>query len=959
MKSHRLRRFATTSLCFTLLAALGSAQESKARKQAEFLRKIARDLGFVSLAKDEVDRLKKESKESADTKSLLLLDIEITLIGAKRVVDREERRSLYKQVLDQVDEFTNKYKDDPEVLRARITLIEAAQEYGRFLSDAIEAALIEEPERAKTLETDAANLYRRGVDACDEVMKSLKASGGEDKVDYLKSWLFKGILLREHGRAIKKERVPLCGKARSVFEEMILKVGEESVIGQRGLFEMAQIDQVLGNNEAAAQAFQDCADSADKALTGDEAHLTGAAAELIQETMEEAYEKLTSTLFELGKGEEVLKAVAQYRERLKALGDAKPDARFGDMVLLTEARVFAESGDPAKLSKGLESARHINKQHPNDIVGLRAKSLLKDILNNAGAAVHGEDLFEIAKGDHQAKRFDDGIRGYKRAIAAMNAEEKAKIGLDTWYQMGLAFAAQDRFLEAILAMKKGLDLHPPQGEEQDASSIANTIKAAMNRLSQITGKDPAFASLENDVGEIVKKYGGKGSEAKLHWDTGRQRLDEKRYAEAADAYGKIAPDSIYYELGRARLASAWQLAAQPEKARQAITEYREWQKSKDAKIDNSLPTASTKLRNRQVANAECDFVEGYLLYLEANGVKGFAAKKDPTKLPAVVAKLSDYKQRYGKDAPVLTQRALDTLARAQAQMGDLEKAETTYRTLREYDEKSTYIPALLSMIFSAHANHVAEREKEFKAVKAQAGAKPEDVKASGAKLAAAQKAALTCGLDYAQNAAQPPFGTLYTALRYAEDLKDSESAIKLCNQIIKLYGTDPKEKDKVDRYVRLSLGNVMLQQQKFRDAYDLLIEAEKVSPKNTESTYKLKRAICRALGGWFETDPKTGKIIRVPGLDKPGEAYKKYWEEYKPFGLNKQRAPDYSLAWYEFYWEAYSFALAASAKDSAFQKDARSLYNIASANNEFGTLKNELGADGKALFDLFEANPPK
>ena len=956
--SSSLGRFVAVPLCLSLLVAATTAQDPKARKlqrDADFLRKVAKDLGFISLAKDEVDRMKAEQKDSPDFKTVLQLDVEISLIGAKRHPDREERRTLYKQVLDQLDAFITKYKDDVVALNAQLTMLDACYEYGRFLSDDIEVALAEAPDKVKKLEEDAANLFRRGVDACDGVMRQLKSAGGDKKIEYYISWLRKGILLREHARAVKKDRAVLAAQARATFEQLIFEVGEETALGLRALFEMSQISEVLGNLEEAITAYQETVDACYKSLTDEGVELKGNAAEIVVEMMEEAYDRLASSLFSQGKGEEVMKVINQYRERMKEL-NAEPDPRWGHMLFLTEARALAETGDPQKVGKALDQAREYNRKHPNDIVGLRAKQLIKEILSGANVTVSGDDLLEVAKGELQAKRYEDAVRGVKRALGAMTPEQLKASGLEAWGIMSSAFAAQERWLEATLALKQGLESFPPPADSETdvGSTYAERLTVLAKRLMAHTNKDATFAALEKEAGDLMVKYGGVKSEAKLAWEAGRTKLDEKKFAEAAEAFGKVPLTDVRGELARARQARAHQQADQVQKSRDAILQYREWLKTKDAKIDPNHPMGGQRIANRQLAQAECDFLEAYMLYQQGMGAKAFGGKKDPTKLPEVLAKLSDYKQRYEKIAPGSVELALDTLARVHAELGELDKAEEKFRSLAQLNPKSRLLASLSSRILAGHGASVKAAETELAALTKSGTAKPADVQVAQQKLHTVRKAALAAGMDYIKAAETPAYQTLYATLVNAQELRENDVAVEVGQKIISLYAESKENKANVDKWIRLIVGSVLLEKQDFKGAYEMLSVAEKANPTN----YSIKKKVCEALGGWQFKDER-GRISRIPGLDKPVEAYKKYWDEYKTYALSAQRnVTQFSLPWYRFHWEAYDLALAASRKDSKFAEDAKKLYGIAQSTDNFDTLKAKLGPEGVLIYEFFQANPP-
>src|SRR5690606_14945198 len=157
------------------------------------------------LAQAEVDRLQKDNKDAADFKRIVQLGIEISLIGARSRPDREERRTLFKDALDRSKDFIDRFSEEPVADQARLTMVEACYEYGRFLIDEIEIARQEAPERVKELEEQAIQVYRDGIEACEKVMARLAAGAKEDgsdaQRDYFRTWLLKAVLQREHARA--------------------------------------------------------------------------------------------------------------------------------------------------------------------------------------------------------------------------------------------------------------------------------------------------------------------------------------------------------------------------------------------------------------------------------------------------------------------------------------------------------------------------------------------------------------------------------------------------------------------------------------------------------------------------------------------------------------------------------------------------------------------------------------
>ena len=929
-----------------LLAAVPAplvAQDAKIERRAQFVRSLAKPpLAFISLAQDQVDEMMKNTRQADSFKIASQLKIEVALIGAKLLRDREQQRTHYKQALDSLEEFVSRYEGDPVALNARMTLTDACTEYGRFLIDELEMARLDNPARVPPLEEEAANVFRRGVDACNAAMKGLAEMAKKDDTKAIEHdivWLRKGILLREHGRAVKKERGPLCEQARNTLEELILKVGEETALGQKAFFEYAQIDEVLGNLEGAVRSYRDVIGAIYTAMTSDEIEFSPEVKELLVVMMEEAYHRLTDVLLQLGRGSEVLTTVADYREQMKKLG-AKEDDTHGHATLLNAARAKWESGEAAKVTEALAEAQKINDAHPGaDVVGLKAKKLIKDILAAQSSLVSGKLLFEVAVGDYQDKRYEAAIKGFKKALGQMSDQERQQYGLQAWTTMGRCFALQKRFLESVLSLKQGLETFGRKGGE-DTEQASRLLEAAVGGLRQTTSRDKAFDRLEQEATALVASYGGERSEAEHYWNQGRRQATERKYVDAAASYEKVPQGTAYFELAQARRVDALKRAGEIDQAKQQIATFRKY-------MEGNPKLEKPELEQfRRQALAEMDFQEADLLFDQAMGVVG--GKEDPTKLPDVINLLNDWRQKHGEVADYLTMRVLDQLGRAYAKIGQLAKAEQQYQAMYARDAKSGDIPRLGSVIFSAYLDRVRAGEVELGGeASAKKGSELDAVKK---KLRDARMQALAFGLDYAKKAPKPQYEILWNALAQADALQEWKSAQQLAEQILTEYGSDAEYTAKIDQWVKPVLGRILLEKGNYQQAYDMLLAAEKAQPKNLP----VKRLICLALGGWMSFDEK-GSVVEHPGLERYGEAYEKYFVEYRPYVVG--RTPDYSLDWYQFHWEAYYFANKASTKDSKYASYARTLFSKAQAFENFQALK-DLGDEGKRLFDMFTRLPP-
>ena len=393
---------------------------------------------------------------------------------------------MFKDALERSKEFIDRYPDEAVTEQARLTMVEACFEYGKFLLDEIEIALEEDPAKVKDLEDLAAGVYRDGADACDKIMEAnedaLERPGTKGYNDLYRAWFFKGLLLRENARAVKRDREPLAEFARDVLEEMIFEIGEDTFLGLRGFFEMSQIAEVLGDTDTAISDYKDTIDGIYTVLTSDELELDEATSEALINLLQEAYDRSAEALFLAGRVDEALEICNQFRAHLEEFGNEGVDAfdiahpTYGHPVFLTEARAMAESGDPDLVAKARTQAQRINAKHPNDMIGTKAKKVLKEILEIASENPDGALLFEVAKGEYQSREYETALMGCKRAYAAMSETQRSALGLALWTTMAKAFGLQRRYLEATLAACTGLERHG--GGADDPESTADVLEQA-------------------------------------------------------------------------------------------------------------------------------------------------------------------------------------------------------------------------------------------------------------------------------------------------------------------------------------------------------------------------------------------------------------------------------------------------------------------------------------------------
>jgi len=230
-----------------------------------------------------------------------------------------------------------------------------------------------------------------------------------------------------------------------------------------------------------------------------------------------------------------------------------------------------------------------------------------------------------------------------------------------------------------------------------------------------------------------------------------------------------------------------------------------------------------------------------------------------------------------------------------------------------------------------------------------------DAEISAAKLevAAARRQLTALGTDYINGAPKPQLAILVATMSNWAELKDWQRVNDVAKKTLAIYGdvSDEQEKRVVDLLVRPMVGEALLQQRRFQEANDMLVKAEAANP----TQWELKRQIARTLGGWFEFS-ETGAPVGEPGLDRPVDAYMKYYgHPTESYRASRPEVTKFSLEWYEFMWESFWFAKQAGAKDSKFLETAATFYRLAQSTNDFATLK-QFGAKGEELHRFFLFN---
>jgi tetratricopeptide (TPR) repeat protein len=245
-------------------------------RELEFVRALAERMRFIELAKEETERLAQEHRAAADQDRIAQLSVQISFYGAKARGDREVQRTLYKEAIEKSKELIERSSDAKVLLQARATLAEASREFGQFMIEELEVARETNPDAVKALEEEASEVFRAGIEACKKVKDELQSQRDPQKqIEFGLFWMRMGVLMREQGRAVKADRAVLVERAIGELTEMVLHFGEETAIGLKGLFEIAQCYEVLEDMAQAMDMYRSTMEQITTSLDDVELALSG------------------------------------------------------------------------------------------------------------------------------------------------------------------------------------------------------------------------------------------------------------------------------------------------------------------------------------------------------------------------------------------------------------------------------------------------------------------------------------------------------------------------------------------------------------------------------------------------------------------------------------------------------------------------------------------------------------
>ena len=919
------------------------AQSSEAKREIKFIKGLAKDWGFVQLAGDLLEDLRKKEQGDPDMLRLLAsVDAEVSFRGSKRIRDLDKREAELKKALEKFDNYLAQYGRDEASVEVLKSLAEVCEYYGNFLYQKMQ--LTKDPDKRKEDEAQALEVFIKGVKAANEsydIFEKIERGGNiQAKVGRALSGMRKAALMILWARTIERDRKIKADEALLFLEDMILDFGEETAVGVNCLLYMGEASDVLGRTDDAISYLKDTIVVVTERLMDQERPVSASTARLMWQILESGYQKLTDIRLRQGDIAGVIKAVKKYKRDQQKL-DAPTGARFGDLVLLNGAQAEYESGEAGSKDRVIEACKEVARRHPGDPTGLKARALLNDVLSGSSADVGADALFEAANGDYQEERYQKAIRGFKRVLRNLHKkEDKAKFGLKAYALMGMSFIRMERYLEAYYALYEGLDEYGNQADQRTRDLAISNLKRAAKAKRRLT-KDPFFDSLKDQADIMVSKFGTASDKNKISWDKAEEYRNTKKFDQAIENYRRIEKSFTYYELALVRIAISQYGRGDEAAAQRAFDAYYKF--TKDPLND---PTTSSGTQARASAMAEAKFYEGKMVANKAFGRDG--RKKEPKLLDAVVTAYRGFRDNYSAASDSLKISAASDLIRALVELEKLKDAEGEYRSLRAKYPENAQVSNLAKDLYMARKTSVEAMAEEVAKVD------PKDrraVESAQAQYRAEVDKALSFAKTYVKDELKPDFAILRSATKMAWAVQKWDDAEFFLKKTWGAWSSDKSKTKTMDIYVRPEMAEIKLKKGDFRGALaDIKTALEFAKGK---AKYKLYRFQAQALGGWAELDNR-GRLKIIYGRGEKGdfkEAYDILFQKYAP--LVKQKQPYmWTYEWYQWYFECMDMAFKTAKENSDFYGFAMRFYNKAKSVNDFATLR-KMGKKGETLFKLY------
>ncbi len=737
-------------------------------------------------------------------------------------------------------------------------------------------------------------------------------------------------------------------RAIVTLEGVALEAGEETWLGMFAAFAHAEVRARCRDGASSKldlDGFHGLAKGTHRKLLryqDGEVDLRHDWAQALFTLLEASYERIAAHQLAARQFGAVIETTAEYRRTLQPLVErsaglvdmSSPRGMsggecdvYGHSLYVSHALALAHAGDT---SAGLTLARAVAEVHPTDRVGGLARAAVAEIVDLMPLSEphDAQTLLIAAHGMHSRGQYHQSVQRCHRSLLASKGAGPSVLA--AYHQMGWSMLRQGGALEAVLAFQRGLSLAGRTAGKAAARQVAVALRLAVEHLRMQTRNDPFFDPvLRAACLDALAVTGDADDGLFAQLATGQARRGD--HLAAADDLQRINTGSPLHREAYFRAVESLWFAGRVPAAKSLLTA--------------SAGTASASATARE--RTAMALLEARLLSESAAGENDPNARR--ASFRHVLELLGGAELELQDAHPRLLAEVWGLRCQASLELGDLRSADSALDAL--YEHESTLVdPGYLGeRILSGWMDQLAAAGALKPALRAPIGPYINPPEASAVQQLRRQVADFA--IKHAARSETINRSSTLLVMQQLEALGDNEACAAFARLALE-RSANTEHQAEMEADLLPGLGAALLRMHRFEEAYDALIRAEKADPRN----YPVKRLICLALGGWREMASQ-GRMQTVTGLGRPGEAHDKYSNEYRVYGINRDRGVARGdLDWFEFQWECYYFAHCASVKDARYGRRAVQIYEEAKLRG-LPSLR-ERGERGKLLHSLFLGHPP-
>jgi len=573
----------------------------------------------------------------------------------------------------------------------------------------------------------------------------------------------------------------------------------------------------------------------------------------------------------------------------------------------------------------LTIAQSTKEANRGNSLQVRAQKLIKDIISQPGVEKSPDVLMDAAMGEYNEKNWSEAIDAFKEvldSIAKADAATRQRYGPDLLYYLGRSYRGEERYLEAALCFKEGLDnfLGDDAQNAQNAKGYLATIKTVSNKN---TREDAEFELLKKGAEQALIKHGAGDTVDALLFSRAEKARREKKYDEAIDLYKQVAAGSDYFEKALVSIGVCELRKGQPDAALIIFDGYLE-DYVPDPK--NAIAQSETRKTRRREAMASAEFYRGYIYFKR---VEKKPADPNWAKVPELLAKFYLDFPEQSRLAPA----TMRMVAMAHLELGDVPASRAVLDAMLELFPDNQVTGIIAIAIY-----------KKLSADRAAA------IKAKDMELAASLLRQMVGLLKSGNSTASiPSFDNLRNESRHwlelaagptgtAADLKEGERVLL----VLRDKFSEDRPEDMV-KYVLPDLAQAFMQMKRVNDALEVLI------PLNAEGLKPSKRVVrnyCRAITGWVE-EGENGSPTIIPGATQDSELIKNACS--KLHGI-EQSAEKWGAQWYEYHFDFiygyYAWSKVDSSKLESTKRYFSSMLGVLEQDKQFSSVEETIKEAG-------------